>query len=154
KVEEKQALVDIGYKTEGIIPISELSSLHVETPSDVVNEGDELSLKVKKIEDDEVILSKKEVEADKSWEELNQKYENDESFKTEVKEIVNGGLVVDVGVRGFIPASLVETFCVEDFTDYKGKELEVKIVEMDREQNSLILSHRAFVEEQEGMPKK
>src|SRR5699024_6159625 len=98
KVEEKQALVDIGYKTEGIIPISELSSLHVETPSDVVNEGDELSLKVKKIEDDEVILSKKEVEADKSWEDLNQKYESDESFKTEVKEVVNGGLVVDVGV--------------------------------------------------------
>lgn len=154
KVEEKQALVDIGYKTEGIIPISELSSLHVETPSDVVNEGDELSLKVKKIEDDEVILSKKEVEADKSWEELNQKYENDESFKTEVKEIVNGGLVVDVGVRGFIPASLVETFFVEDFTDYKGKELEVKIVEMDREQNRLILSHRAFVEEQEEKQKK
>src|SRR5699024_811259 len=154
KVEEKQALVDIGYKTEGIIPISELSSLHVETPSDVVNEGDELSLKVKKIEDYEVILSKKEVEADKSWEELNQKYENDESFKTEVKEVVNGGLVVDVGVRGFIPASLVETFFVEDFTDYKGKELEVKIVEMDREQNRLILSHRAVVEEQEEKQKK
>src|SRR5699024_11990140 len=86
--------------------------------------------------------------------ELNQKYENDESFKTEVKEIVNGGLVVDVGVRGFIPASLVETFFVEDFTDYKGKELEVKIVEMDREQNRLILSHRAFVEEQEERQKK
>src|SRR5699024_7372969 len=99
KVEEKQALVDIGYKTEVIINISELSSLHVETPIDVVNEGDELSLKVKKIEDDESILSKKEVEADKSWEELNQKYENDESFNTEVKEVVNGGLVVDVGVR-------------------------------------------------------
>src|SRR5699024_4875265 len=121
KVEEKQALVDIGYKTEGIIPISELSSLHVETPSDVVNEVDELSLKVKKIEDDEVILSKKEVEADKSWEELNQKYENDESFKTEVKEIVNGGLVVDVGVRGFIPASLVETFLLKILLIIKEK---------------------------------
>src|SRR5699024_7583780 len=129
-------------------------SLHVETPSDVVNEGDELSLKVKKIEDDEVILSKKEVEADKSWEELNHKYENDESFKTEVKEIVNGGLVVDVGVRGFIPASLVETLFGEDLTDHKGKEREVKNVEMDREQHPLLLSHRAFVDDQEEKQKK
>lgn len=154
KVEEKQALVDIGYKTEGIIPISELSSLHVDSPSDVVSEGDEFSLKIKKIEDDEVILSKKEVEAEKSWAELVQKYENDETFTTEVKEVVKGGLVVDVGVRGFIPASLVETFFVDDFSDYKGKELEVKIVDMDKEQNRLILSHRAVVEEREAEQKR
>lgn len=154
KLEDNHALVDIGYKTEGIVPISELSSLHVDSPGDVISEGEEVSLKVKKIEDDEVILSKREVDADKSWEELQQKYENGETFTTEVKEIVKGGLVADVGVRGFIPASLVETFFVEDFTDYKGKELEVKIVDMDQEQNRLILSHRAVVEEEEAQVKK
>src|SRR5690625_1630586 len=86
KVEEKQVLVDIGYKTEGIIPISELSSLHVELPSDLVSEGDELTLQVKKVTDDEVVLSKKLVDAAKAWEELEEKFNNKEIFETEVKE--------------------------------------------------------------------
>lgn len=149
KLEEKQALVDINYKTEGIIPISEMSSLHVETPSEVLEEGEEVSLKVKKIEDDEIILSKREVDAEEAWEQLTEKYEANEIFTTEVKEVVKGGLVADVGVRAFIPASLVETYFVDDFSDYKGKELEVKIVDLDQEQNRLILSHRAVIEEQE-----
>jgi len=154
KVEDKQALVDFGYKTEGIIPISELSSLHVETTSDVVSEGDELTLKIKKLEDDEVILSKKEVDADNAWEKLIEQYENGEIFTTEVKEVVKGGLVADVGVRGFIPASLVETYFVDDFSEYKGKQLDVKIVELDKSQNRLILSHRAVIEEKEMEQKK
>lgn len=127
KVEEKQVLVDIGYKTEGILPISELSTLHVELTSDVVKEGDELTLKVKKVDDDEVILSKRAVDADIAWEELENKYQSNKTFETTVKEIVKGGLVVDVGIRGFIPASLVETYYVEDFSDYQGKALQVKI---------------------------
>ncbi|MYL59778.1 30S ribosomal protein S1, partial [Virgibacillus halodenitrificans] len=150
KVEDKQVLVDIGYKTEGIVPISELSNLHVETAGDVVQEGDQLTLMVKKVneEDDEVVLSKKAVEADKAWEELERKYDNKEKFETEVKEVVKGGLVVDVGVRGFIPASLVETYFVEDFSDYLNKTLEVKVADLDREQNRVILSHRAIAEEE------
>ncbi|MEC2160377.1 30S ribosomal protein S1 [Virgibacillus halodenitrificans] len=150
KVEDKQVLVDIGYKTEGIVPISELSNLHVETAGDVVQEGDQLTLMVKKVneEDDEVVLSKKAVEADKAWEELERKYDNNEKFETEVKEVVKGGLVVDVGVRGFIPASLVETYFVEDFSDYLNKTLEVKVADLDREQNRVILSHRAIAEEE------
>ncbi|MCJ0930990.1 30S ribosomal protein S1 [Virgibacillus halodenitrificans] len=150
KVEDKQVLVDIGYKTEGIVPISELSNLHVETAGDVVQEGDQLTLMVKKVneEDDEVVLSKKAVEADKAWEELERKYDNKEKFETEVKEVVKGGLVVDVGVRGFIPASLVETYFVEDFSEYLNKTLEVKVADLDREQNRVILSHRAIAEEE------
>ncbi|WP_233881161.1 30S ribosomal protein S1 [Virgibacillus halodenitrificans] len=150
KVEDKQVLVDIGYKTEAIVPISELSNLHVETAGDVVQEGDQLTLMVKKVneEDDEVVLSKKAVEADKAWEELERKYDNKEKFETEVKEVVKGGLVVDVGVRGFIPASLVETYFVEDFSDYLNKTLEVKVADLDREQNRVILSHRAIAEEE------
>src|SRR5690625_1654056 len=107
KIEEKQVLVDINYKTEGIVPISELSSLHVEKPSDVVNEGEELKLLIIKVEDDDIVLSKKAVDAEKAWKELEEKLENDEVFETTVKEVVKGGLVVDVGLRGFIPASLV-----------------------------------------------
>jgi small subunit ribosomal protein S1 len=148
KVDEKQVLVDIGYKTEGILPISELSSLHVEKANEVVNEGDVLEVKVKKMEDDEVIISKRAIDAEKAWEDLEEKYNSNEVFETEVKNIVKGGLVVDVGVRGFIPASLVETYFVEDFSDYKNKMLSVKIVDLNKEQNRIILSHRAVVEDE------
>lgn len=154
KIEEKQALIDIGYKTEGILPISEISSLHVELPSDVLSEGDQLSLKIKKIEDDEVILSKREVDADKAWDILTESYNSGEIFTTEIKEVVKGGLVADVGIRAFIPASLVENYFVDDFSDYEGKNLEVKIVDLDQEQNRLILSHRAVVEAEEIEKKK
>jgi len=153
KIEEKQVLVDIGYKTEGILPISELSSLHVEKTSDVVNDGEEITLKVKKVTDDEVILSKKAVDADKHWEDLQVKFENEEIFETEIKEVVKGGLVVDVGLRGFIPASLVETYFVEDFSDYLNQKLSVKIVDLNKEQNRVILSHRAVVEEEKNQQK-
>lgn len=153
KVEDKQVLVDIGYKTEGIIPISELSSLHIETPGDVVVEGDTLTLKVRKAEDDEVVLSKKAVDAERAWDVLEEKYHQGEAFDTEIKDVVKGGLVVDVGLRGFIPASLVETYFVEDFSDYKGKTLQVKIVDLNKEQNRIILSHRAVVEEQANLKK-
>src|SRR5699024_3428361 len=120
KIEDKQVLVDIGYKTEGIVPISELSIIHIELPDHVVNDVDKLILKVKKVEDDEVVLSKKAVDAETAWKELEEKFQNGEIFETEIKEIVKGGLVVDVGLRGFIPASLVETYFVEDFSDYKN----------------------------------
>lgn len=153
KVEEKQVLVDIGYKTEGIVPIGELSNLHIDVSGDVVSEGDQLTLMVKKVEDDEVILSKKAVDSDKAWIELEKKYKNDEIFESEIKEIVKGGLVVDIGLRGFIPASLVETYYVEDFTDYKNKTLRVKIVDLDREQNRVILSHRAVTEKENAAQK-
>ncbi|WP_226034671.1 30S ribosomal protein S1 [Aquibacillus saliphilus] len=153
KIEEKQVLVDIGYKVDGIVPISELSSLHIEKTSDVVAEGDELILKVKKVEDDEVILSKRAVDADKAWDDLQEKYENGTIFDAEINDVVKGGLVVDVGLRGFIPASLVETYYVEDFGDYKGKTISLKVVELDREQNRVILSHRAIVEADEASKK-
>ncbi|WP_084268637.1 30S ribosomal protein S1 [Oceanobacillus damuensis] len=148
KLEDKQVLVDIGYKTEGILPIGELSSMHVESTGDVVKEGDTVTLKVKKAEDDEIILSKKAVDAESAWEDLEKKYNDGEVFETVVKEVVKGGLVVDVGLRGFIPASLVETYFVEDFSEYLNKSLTVKIADLDRDQNRIILSHRAVAEEE------
>ncbi|QHE54295.1 30S ribosomal protein S1 [Pontibacillus sp. HMF3514] len=153
KVEDKQVLVDVGYKVDGIIPISEISSLHVEKAADVVSEGDELTLKVKKVEDDEVVLSKRAVDADTAWEDLESKLETGEVFEAEVKDIVKGGLVVDVGLRGFIPASLVETYYVEDFNEYKGQTLKLKVIELDREQNRVILSHSAVVEDENELRK-
>lgn len=137
KVEDKHVNVDIvNVKQPGIIPISELSSLHVEKASDVVKDGDELELKVTKVEDDALILSKRAVDADRAWEDLEKKFETKEVFEAEVKDVVKGGLVVDIGVRGFIPASLVEAHYVEDFTDYKGKTLSLVVVELDREKKS------------------
>ncbi|KFZ43897.1 30S ribosomal protein S1 [Anoxybacillus flavithermus] len=155
KVEDKQVLVDVeGSKLVGIIPISELSSLHIEKASDVLSVGDAVVAKVKKVEDEALILSKKAADAEKAWEDLERKHANGETFDVIVKDIVKGGLVADVGVRAFIPASLVEKDFVEDFTDYKGRTLTVKVVELDREKNRVVLSHRAVVEEEESSKKK
>lgn len=154
KVEEKQVIVDIqDSKLDGIIPISELSSLHVEKASDAVAEGDVLELEVLKVEEEALVLSKRKADAKKAWEELESKYQNGEIFEAEVKDVVKGGLVVDLGVRGFVPASLVEAHFVEDFSDYKGKTISFKIVELDKEKNRLILSHRAVVEQEKGKKK-
>ncbi|HDR7513333.1 30S ribosomal protein S1 [Bacillus mobilis] len=146
KVEEKQVLVNVGYKTDGVIPISELANVHIEKASDVVELDQTLELKVIKLEENDLVLSKRAVDAEKAWVELQDKFTSGHVFDVTVKDIVNGGLVVDLGVRGFIPASLVEVHYVEDFTDYKGKTLAVKIVELDREKNRVILSHKAVVE--------
>ncbi|RAS79361.1 30S ribosomal protein S1 [Priestia endophytica] len=150
KVEEKQVFVEVeNSKVDGIIPISELSSLHIEKAEDVIEVGAKIEAKILKVEDEALILSKRAVDADKAWNDLEEKLESKEVFDVEVKDIVKGGLVVDIGVRGFIPASLVETYFVEDFEDYKGKTMSVKVMELDREKNRVILSHRAVVEEQE-----
>ncbi|MEY8349643.1 30S ribosomal protein S1 [Bacillus cereus] len=154
KVEEKQVLVNVGYKTDGVIPISELANVHIEKASDVVGLDQTLELKVIKLENDDLVLSKRAVDAEKAWVELQEKFTSGEVFDVTVKDIVNGGLVVDLGVRGFIPASLVELHYVEDFTDYKGKTLAVKIVELDREKNRVILSHKAVVEQELESKKK
>ena len=154
KVEEKQVIVDVeNSKTDGIIPISELSSLHVEKASDAVSQGDELELEVIKVEEEALILSKRKIDALKAWDDLELKFENGDVFEAEVKDVVKGGLVVDLGVRGFVPASLVEDYFVEDFSDYKNKTLTFKIVELEKDKNRLILSHRAVVQEQKEKQK-
>lgn len=148
KVEEKQVFLNIeDCKLDGIIPISELSSLHIEKAMDVVSVGDVLEVKVTKVEEDALILSKRRMDAEKAWKDLQTKFESEEIFEAEVKDVVKGGLVVDIGVRGFVPASLVETYFVDNFEEYKGKTLTFKIVELDQIKNRAILSHRAVVEQ-------
>lgn len=148
KIEKKHALINVNAKLDGVLPISELSNLHIEKIEDVLSEGDSLTVKVIKASEDELVVSKKAVDAEKAWEELKPKFENNETFDVEIHDVVKGGLVADLGVRGFIPASLVENYYVEDFSEYKGKTLSVKIIEFEPESNKLILSHRAVVEEE------
>lgn len=161
-VEENRVIVSIpNAKYDGIIPISELSSLHVEKASDAVAVGDEFEVIVTKVEDSveaeekpgNYVLSKRKVDAQIAWEKLEQQFESGEVIESEVKDVVKGGLVVDLGVRGFVPASLVEDHFVESFDDYKGQKIAFKIVEMDQEKNRLILSHRAVVQEQKEQHK-
>lgn len=150
KVDEKQALINVGYKYDGILPISEVSSLHIDKVADVLSEGQEIQVKVIRLdqEKDEMIVSKRAVDAVKAWGELQRKFEAGEVFEVTVADIVKGGLVVDLGVRGFVPASHVERHFVEDFSDYKGKTLSVKVIELDQDKNKVILSHRAVLEEE------
>jgi len=154
KIEDKSVTVEIsGAPFDGVIPISELSSLHIEKAGDAVSVGDELELIITKVEEDNYVLSKRKVDAEDAWGDLEEKFNNNETIETEVKDVVKGGLVVDLGVRGFIPASLVEDHFVETFDDYKGRTLTFKIVEMDKEKNRLILSHRAVLQEEKSQKK-
>lgn len=154
KIEDKSVTVEIlGAPFDGVIPISELSSLHIEKAADAVVEGDELELIIMKVEDNTYVLSKRKVDAEDSWDSLEEKFTNKETIETEVKDVVKGGLVVDLGVRGFIPASLVEDYFVESFEEYKGRMMTFKIVEMDKEKNRLILSHRAVIQEEKESQK-
>ena len=155
QVDEKSVTVSIeGAPFDGIIPISELSSLHIEKASDVVSVGDALELMITKVEEENYVLSKRKVDALHAWDDLIQKFESGEVFEAEVKDVVKGGLVVDLGVRGFVPASLVEDYFVEDFEDYKGKKMHFKITELDKEKGRLILSHRAVVEQEKASKKR
>lgn len=149
KIEDKQALVDVRYKFDAILPISEVSNIHIEQITDVLTVGDEVKVKVKKLnlEKEELVVSKRAIDAEKAWAELEAKMKSDYVFEATVAEVVKGGLVVDVGLRGFVPASQVELNFVEDFSDYKGRTLRLKVMELDRDNNRVILSQRAVLEE-------
>jgi small subunit ribosomal protein S1 len=144
KVEDQQVFVDVGYKFEGVIPLRELSAVSVEKASDVVAVGQEVECRVQNIDDakETLVLSKRAVDSINAWERLQQLYESGEVFEAKVADVVKGGLVVDVGVRGFIPASMVERHFVEDFSDYKGRTLRLIVKELDREANRVILSQK------------
>jgi len=148
KIEDNQAYVSLGYKYDGVIPIRELSAVQLENASDAVQVGQEVELKVVSIDDNKesLVLSKRQVDGEKAWDELQQHFESGEVFEVTVADVVKGGLVADVGVRGFIPASMVERHFVEDFSDYKGRTLRVKVKEIDQENNKLILSQKEVLD--------
>ena len=152
QIEDKQVVVHIdGGKFDGIIPISQLSTQHIETANEVVNIGDEIEAFVTKIEQNEesghYILSKRKLDENLSYDKLQKIQENDETIEAEVTEVVKGGLVVDAGIRGFIPASLISVHYIEDFSDYLGKVLTLKVEELDQTNNRVILSHKKVEQE-------
>ncbi|MDU4696841.1 MULTISPECIES: 30S ribosomal protein S1 [Paenibacillus] len=150
KIEDNQAYVSIGYKYDGVIPIRELSSVHLDNAADAVAVGQEVETKVVSIDDEKerLVLSKRAIDSENAWEELENKFQNGETFEVTVADVVKGGIVADVGVRGFIPASMVERHFVEDFSDYKGRTLRVKVKELDRENNKVILSQKDVLDEE------
>lgn len=150
KIEDNQAYVSIGYKYDGVIPIRELSSVHLDNAADAVQVGQEVETKVVSIDDEKerLVLSKRAIDSENAWEELEKKFASQETFEVTVADVVKGGIVADVGVRGFIPASMVERHFVEDFSDYKGRTLRVKVKELDRENNKVILSQKDVLDEE------
>ncbi len=149
KVDRDEVLLDIGYKTEGVIPSRELSIKHDVDPSEVVKVGDAVEALVLQKEDKEgrLILSKKRAQYERAWGTIEKVKEEDGVVIGTVIEVVKGGLILDIGLRGFLPASLVEMRRVRDLQPYVGKQIEAKIIELDKNRNNVVLSRRAWLEQ-------
>ncbi|MBP7332271.1 MAG: bifunctional 4-hydroxy-3-methylbut-2-enyl diphosphate reductase/30S ribosomal protein S1 [Firmicutes bacterium] len=149
-VSPDEVMVDIGAKSEGVVPIRELSCCEVNSPQDIVKVGDEIDVYVLKAEDNEgrLILSKEKADTEKSWGKLEEAMDAAESVEGVVRDVVKGGLIVDIGVRAFLPASLVERGYVEDLTKYLGQTITCRVIEMNRGRKKVILSRKALLEEE------
>jgi small subunit ribosomal protein S1 len=149
KIERDEVLVDIGFKSEGVIPSRELSIRKDADPSELVEVGDKIEALVlqKEDKDGRLILSKKRAEYERSWISVEEKFKAGEPVVGEVIEVVKGGLIIDIGLRGFLPASLVDLRRVKDLDMYLNTELEARIIEMDRNRNNVVLSRRVLLEE-------
>ena len=152
KVDHDEVLLDIGYKTEGVIPVRELSIKHDVDANELVNVGDEVEALVLTKEDKEgrLILSKKRAQYERAWGDIEKVKEEDGSVTGTVIEVVKGGLIVDIGLRGFLPASLVEMRRVRDLAPYIGKQMDAKIIELDKNRNNVVLSRRAWLEQNQS----
>ncbi|MEY3690861.1 MAG: putative ribosomal protein [Actinomycetota bacterium] len=149
KIDRDAVYVDVRYKTEGIIPVRELAIKNDVDPNEIVSIGDQVEALVVTLEDAKgnLILSKKRAQYEKAWGTIERIKEAEGTVKGTVIEVVKGGLIVDIGLRGFLPASLVELRRVRDLQPYIGKEVEAKIIELDRNRNNVVLSAKAFLEE-------
>jgi small subunit ribosomal protein S1 len=156
KVDRDEVLLDIGYKSEGVIPAKELSIRQDVDPGEVVKVGDHIEALVLQKEDKEgrLILSKKRAQYERAWHRIEDIMRSGGTIKGPVIEVVKGGLILDIGLRGFLPASLVELRRVRDLHPYVGQELECKIIELDRNRNNVVLSRRAFLEESQSEGRK
>jgi small subunit ribosomal protein S1 len=152
KIDKDEVLLDIGYKSEGVIPMRELSIRNDVDPSEVVKLGDELETLVlqKEDKDGRLILSKKRAQYERAWGKIEEIKNVDGTVTGPVIEVVKGGLILDIGLRGFLPASLVEMRRVRDLQPYVGKELECRIIELDKNRNNVVLSRRKFLEESQA----
>lgn len=150
QVNQDEVLVDIGAKSEGVISLRELSCCDVSSPDDIVRIGDKIDVYVLKTEDKEgrLILSKEKADAEKAWSVLEGRLESGEILTGIVREVVKGGLLVDVGVRAFLPASLVERGYVEDLNKFLGQEISARVIELNRPRKKVIISRKALLEEE------
>ena len=152
KIDKDEVLLDIGYKSEGVIPVRELSIRNDVDPGEVVSIGDEIEALVLQKEDADgrLILSKKRAQYERAWGNIEEIKNQDGTVEGPVIEVVKGGLILDIGLRGFLPASLVEMRRVRDLQPYVGKRLECRIIELDRNRNNVVLSRRKFLEESQA----
>src|SRR3954454_24206026 len=150
RVDKDEILVDIGYKSEGVIPISELSIRRSVNPDEEVALGDTIDALVLQKEDADgrLILSKKRARFEKAWRRIETAAESGEPVEGSVIEVVKGGLILDLGVRGFLPASLVDIRRVHNLDEFMGQTLECKVIELNRSRNNVVLSRRAVLEEE------
>src|SRR5881296_2446979 len=149
KVDNDEVLLDIGFKSEGVIPARELSIRNDVDPSEIVSLGDKIEALVLQKEDKEgrLVLSKKRAQYERAWGTIEKIKEEEGIVRGPVIEVVKGGLILDIGLRGFLPASLVELRRVRDLQPFVGKELEAKIIELDKNRNNVVLSRRAWLEQ-------
>ncbi len=149
QVERDEVLLDIGYKSEGVIPARELSIRKDANPEDIVQLGDHVEALVlqKEDKDGRLILSKKRAEYERAWVNVEDKFNSGENVEGEVIEVVKGGLILDIGLRGFLPASLVDLRRVKDLQTFINTRLECRVIEMDRNRNNVVLSRRVVLEE-------
>lgn len=149
KIERDEVLLDIGFKSEGVIPSRELSIRKDAAPGDIVEMGEEIEALVlqKEDKDGRLILSKKRAEYERAWIQIEEKFNSGENVEGEVIEVVKGGLILDIGLRGFLPASLVDLRRVKDLEMYTGTTIEARVIEMDRNRNNVVLSRRVVLEE-------
>ncbi len=152
KIDRDEVLLDVGYKTEGVIPSRELSIRHDADPSEIVAVGDTIEALVLQKEDKEgrLILSKKRAQYERAWGDVEKIKEADGTVTGVVIEVVKGGLIVDIGLRGFLPASLIELRRVRDLGPYLGQKVEAKILELDKNRNNVVLSRRALLEQSQS----
>jgi small subunit ribosomal protein S1 len=150
RVDKDEVLVDIGYKSEGVIPVAELSIRRSVNPEDEVQVGEEIDALVLTKEDAEgrLILSKKRARFELAWKKIEGAAESGEPVVGRVIEVVKGGLILDLGVRGFLPASLVDIRRVQDLDEFLGQELRAKVIELNRSRNNVVLSRRAVLEDE------
>jgi small subunit ribosomal protein S1 len=152
RVDPDEVLVDIGFKSEGVIPAKELSIRNTVNPNEVVKVGEAIEAMVLQMEDQEgrLILSKKRAQYERAWGQIEGIMQQGGTVTGQVIEVVKGGLIVDIGLRGFLPASLVELRRVRDLHPYVGQPLEAKVIELDKSRNNVVLSRRAYLEEEQA----
>jgi small subunit ribosomal protein S1 len=149
KIDKDEVLLDIGYKSEGVIPSRELSIRNDVDPNEIVSLGEKVEALVLQKEDKEgrLLLSKKRAQYERAWGTIERLKDEDGVVEGPVIEVVKGGLIVDIGLRGFLPASLVELRRVRDLQPYVGQRISAKIIELDKNRNNVVLSRRAHLEE-------